>query len=49
MLEVYRGGVPTKRLFFSEENARLWINRQTDGAEYTVELYDANPAHTGHA
>lgn len=49
MFEVYRDGVPTRRLFLSEENARLLINRQTDGAAYTVEPYDSNPAHTGHA
>lgn len=40
MLEVYRGDVPTKRLFLSEENVRLWINRQTDGAAYEIKIYE---------
>ena len=40
LYEVYRDGNPTKHLFLSEENANLWINRQTDGAKYTVEAYN---------
>ena len=39
MWEVYRDGRPTSRLFLSEENARLYIARQTDGAVYTIEPY----------
>ena len=39
MFEVYRNGEPTKRLFLSVENASLWIGRQHDGAEYTVEPF----------
>ena len=34
MYEVYRDGHPTNRLFLSEENARLYIARQVDGAQY---------------
>ena len=37
LLEVYRDGEPTHKLFLSEENARLWINvHGTDGATYSV-------------
>ena len=39
MYEVYRDGEATNRLFLSEENARLWIDRQVDGAEYTIMPY----------
>ena len=39
MFEVYRDGSPTSYLFLSEENANLWINSQTDGAEYSVKPY----------
>ena len=39
MVEVYRNGEPTRRLFMSEENAQLWIGRQYDGAAYTVEPF----------
>jgi len=39
MYEVYRDGEATKRLFLSEENARLYINTRTDGAAYDVRPY----------
>ena len=39
MFEVYRDGHPTNRLFLSEENAKLYIGRMTDGAEYTIMPY----------
>ena len=39
MFEVYRDGSPTSYLFLSEENARHWISRQTDGAEYKIMPY----------
>lgn len=39
MWEVYRNGEPTKRLFLSIENAELWIKKQHDGAEYTIQDY----------
>lgn len=41
--EVYRNGEPTNRLFFTEENARLWINTHgTDGALYSIKPYFAS-------
>jgi len=40
MYEVYRNGVPTKRLFGSVRNAKLWISTHChDDAEYTIETY----------
>ena len=39
MFEVFRNGVNTKLLFFTEEQAQSWINRQTDGAEYTIQPF----------
>ena len=40
MVEVYRNDEPTKRLFLSEANAKLWINAHgTDGAIYSIRPY----------
>ena len=36
MVEVYRNGEPTGKLFMSAENARLWVMRQTDDALYSI-------------
>lgn len=38
--EVLRDGEPTSRLFFTKENAQLWINAHgTDGASYSIREY----------
>lgn len=42
MVEVYRDGESTHRLFLTEENAKYWIaTHGTDGAEYSVKPYAA--------
>lgn len=40
MVEVFRNGVSTHCLFFSTEIAKLWIEKQDDGAEYSIIPYD---------
>ena len=39
MVEVYRDGHPTNRLFMCEENARLYIMHQNDDATYEIKPY----------
>lgn len=39
ILELYRNGEPTGLLFLSAENAKLWISRHGDGAEYEIRSY----------
>ena len=39
MVEVYCDDVSARWLFMSEENAKLWIARQTDSRKYGIKPY----------